>query len=505
MVGSFCNERFDYTFPGSTCHDYAKIMHAFLISSDVKEGKRVEAPGIASKWQISSDGLRWTFTIREGGKFHDGTDLTVKDVLWTLQHIFGPQAVEYGGTGPQAIAKIMDRIEQTGPDEVSLFTKVIASEIPERVGEAGGGWYGAVFPKRATLHDEKVEAAYDRNPIGAGPMKLVKHVQASQMTFERFADYYYQPKNGFPTDKRPNFTLLDLRLVPEEATRVAALRAGDADIAPVSLPSRKQVEAGGGRVVFGQEGVAFHIIQLGCWRPQFPCSKKAVRQALNYAINKELMRDTLYGGPEVMQVKGWVYVTQSTAGYSPELSPYPFDPVKARQLLADAGYPGGKGFGKLVINPYITPSLPLMVEAAQLVAEFWKRELGLDVEVKVGDQAALSKARLSEDLHGQIWWRDNETRLDASGNIRNFWGTKGPGQMHEDPELFALVTKAVAVFDPVEREKSLNGLYLRLRDEAQWIPLGYLNIPWGVGPRVRTWEPYPQASYPSALHTITLK
>jgi peptide/nickel transport system substrate-binding protein len=139
-----------------------------------------------------------------------------------------------------------------------------------------------------------------------------------------------------------NFTLLDLRLVPEEATRVAALRAGDADIAPVSIGARRQVEAGGGRVVFGEEGVYFFARQYGCWKPQFPCHDKRVRQALAYAINKEVMQNQLYGGPEVMQVKGWGAVTPSTLGYSPDLDPFPFDPVKARQLLAEAGYPVGK-------------------------------------------------------------------------------------------------------------------------------------------------------------------
>ena len=162
----------------------------------------------------------------------------------------------------------MDRIEQTGPDRVSVTTKTPVSDFPSSISEATGVWTGVVYPKRATLHDLQEEAAYDRNPIGAGIMRLVKHVPAASMAFERFPDFYYQPKNGFPIDKRVNFTLLDLHQIPEEATRVAALRAGDADIAPVSLPTRKQVEAGGGRLVFGQEGIASYIKQYGCFKPQ---------------------------------------------------------------------------------------------------------------------------------------------------------------------------------------------------------------------------------------------
>jgi peptide/nickel transport system substrate-binding protein len=419
----------------------------------------------------------------------------------------GPQAKDYAVGGDSlTMSQIMERIEQTGPDQVSVTTKIPTAEFPDLISEATGSWAGVVYPKRASLHDEQEEAAYDRNPIGAGVARLVKHVQVEAMSFERFEDYYYQPKNGLPMDKRLKFTLLDLRLIPEEATRVAALRAGEADIAPVSLASRQQVEAGGGRLVFAPEGAYFRIRQYGCWKPQFPCHDRRVRQALAYAIDKELMRDTLYG-PDVMVVKGWTAVTPSTKGYSPDLDPFPFDPDKARQLLAEAGYPGGQGFGKLIINTWNSTASPFMPESAQLAADFWKTELGLDVEVRVGDEAALKKASsLSEELYGQILWRDNETRIDAADILRSGYGSpERLDRTHNNPELFALVKQAAAVFDPVEREKALNSAYRRMREEAYDINLGYLNIPFGVGPRVLTWEPYPLAFYPSALHTITLK
>ena len=507
LVGSFHNERFDYVFSGG--HDYARQVHGFLISSDVDETgtRRVEAPGIASAWEISDDGLAWTFTIRQGLTFHDGSDLTTEDVLWTLQHIMGPQAVEYGGGGVVNLAKKTDRIEQTGDDQVTLFNNVITTEIPERVGESGGGWYGAILPKRATLHDDADEEAYDRNPIGAGPFALVEHVAGDSMLFERFDDFYQQPAHGYSVDKRATFAELDLRVVPEEATRVAALRAGEADIAPVSLSSKNQIESGGGRLIFGQEGSYFDIRQIGCWStPAPPCADKRVRQALNYAIDKEIIQNQLYGGPEVMQIKGLVNVTPSTIGYGPELDPFPYDPDKARQLLADAGYPGGEGFGKLIINTYISPALPLMPESALLGADMWKKELGIDVEVNVTDQGALSAAMQGGEHPGEIWWRDNETRLDAAGNVAVFWGANDRAiRMTDDPEVLALVANAVSEFDQEERVRRLNNAYRRLLEESHAVGLGYLNIPWAVGSRVKEWSPFPLATYPSGLHTVVLE
>jgi ABC-type transport system substrate-binding protein len=295
MIGSFGNERFDYTF-NTAGHDYARQVHGFLISSDVKEGRRILIPGIASEWEFSADGLTWTLTIREGVKFHDGTDLTAEDVLWSLQHCMGLQAQEYAlGGDCVTVSQIMDRIEQKGLSQVSVTTQIPIAEFPQMISEATGSWAGVVYPKRETLHNGQEELAYDDNPIGAGLLKLADHIPAQVMKFERFDDYYYQPANGFPDDKRVRFQSLDMFLVPEEATRVAAIRAGDADIAPVSLALREQAEAGGGRLVFAKEGSYFRVRMYGCWnlsdQPR-PCDDKRVRQALGYALDKELMRDT---------------------------------------------------------------------------------------------------------------------------------------------------------------------------------------------------------------------
>ena len=248
MIGNFGHERFDPSFGSSEGHDYGRLIHAFLISSTVEDGRRVSTPGIATRWEVSSDGLTWTYTIREGVKFHDGTEVTVEDVLWTLRHTVGSESKD-AVISPSFKAYVMESIEQTGPDQISATTTEPISDFPLSDAEASGNWRGIILPQRANLHDEGDNEAYDLNPIGAGIFKLVGHVPADSMTFERFDDYYQQPDNGFPIDLRPNFTTLELLLVPEEATRVAALRAGDADIAPITMGSKNQVEAGGGRIL----------------------------------------------------------------------------------------------------------------------------------------------------------------------------------------------------------------------------------------------------------------
>jgi peptide/nickel transport system substrate-binding protein len=504
MVGDLASEQFDGTFLGGKPggHNYGRIMHAHLISTN----ERMEmVPGIAEDWSFSADGLIWTFTIREGVKFHDGSEVTPEDVLWSLQHTFGPQAVEYASSTAARLARALDKIESSGPNEVSLTTPEPFTELAFFVAESGPYWY-TVMPKRDEVHNEQAELAYESNPIGAGFMRLVEHVPASVMKLERFEDYYYQPANGFPEDKRVKFQLLDMFLAPEEATRVAALRAGEADMVPASLATKEQVEAGGGRLMMGQEGVIMNVKLEGCYEPQYPCHDKRVRQALDYAIDKELIRDRLYGGPEAFQVKGWNVVTPSTIGYTPDVDPRPFDPDKARQLLADAGYPNGKGFGKLIVNTWPSTSMPLQVEAAQVGADMWRRELGLDVEVRVGDSTGMQEMERTGQLNGQIYWRDNDTRKDPTSIIGGSYGDpEYPTRAHEDPELFRVVQETIQILDPDERAEAYKKLVLRLRDESYYLSIGYANLPWGVGPRVEAWNPYPLTQYPSALHTLTLK
>jgi peptide/nickel transport system substrate-binding protein len=506
MVGDFGNERFDTLLAPSAIGgtNYSRIMGGYLISANEKMEM---VPGIAKEWGISPDGLTWTFIIREGVKFHDDSEVTPEDALWTLQHYFGPQAVEYSTrTDTQAISRVMDKIELSAPDTVSVTAQKPVVELAYLLAEAGDKWFH-VFPKRSALGDPQEALAYDNNPISAGPMSLAERVPASVMKFERFADYYYQPANGFPEDKRMKFQSLDLFLVPEEATRVAAIRAGETDLAPVSLPAKEQVEAGGGRVVFAQEGVFIQAMLIGCWAdPSFPCGDKRVRQALDYAIDKELIRDRLFGGPEVFQVKGWYVFTPSTIGYTPELDPWPYDPEKARQLLAEAGYPDGQGFGKLILNTYPSTSMPFLVESAQLGAEFWRRELGLDVEVNVSDSVAMDEKENAGELNGQILWRDNETRVDATSSIISGYGDRTRGtRKHDDPELFRVVQETVTILDPDKRAEAYKQLARRLREETHYLGIGYANIPWAVASRIETWEPYPLSLFPSALHTITLK
>jgi ABC-type transport system substrate-binding protein len=155
------------------------------------------------------------------------------------------------------------------------------------------------------------------------------------------------------------------------------------------------------------------------------------------------------------------------AGADPYLFTRQQDPEKARELMAQAGYPNGEGFGKLIINTWVSRAVPFLPESAQLAANYWKTELGIDAEVRVGDETALKEADNGDSLYGQMLWRDNEARVDGTSSLRSNYGTPDdPGRAHNDAEIFAMTKQALAVIDPVEQEVVLNTTYKRLRDEG---------------------------------------
>ena len=482
------------------CHSYQMSFHDFLIRSDQN---RQYIPGMATEWKVSEDGRTWTVTLRDDAVFHDGTPVTAEDVEFTWLQSWGPGSIPIATSSTALnMARNVEKIEQISPNQVSITTINVDSSVPNLISDATGSCQGVVLPKKFwegfDIFDADRILAYDQDPVGAGPLKILDHIPEELMAFERFADYYDE-------ERSLKISGVDLRKVPEEATRAAALRAGEVDIAPLSLDTRGQVEEGGGRIVWGQEASYLEVRPLGNWLAGTPFSKKEVRQALQYALNMKEF-EALFG-EGVFVPKGWSFVTPNTVGYSPELDAYPFDPEKARELMAQAGYPNGEGFGKLIINTWNSRAVPFLPESAELAANFWRTELGIDAEVRVGDETALKDAANNTgSLYGQIIWRDNEARVDGVSTLRSGFATPdNEGRSHNNPEIFGLARQGIGVIDPAQKQATLVKTYQRLRDEGYRFSIGYVNIPWGVGPRVVEWTPQPMAFYPSALHTIRLK
>ncbi len=496
------NEFFDPRDQVGEGLNFHRALHAFWINSN--ENYEL-IPGVATAWDISDDGLTWTFTLRDGVTFHDGEELTAADGAFTFEYMYGPEAIEKSlSPGQSGQARLTEKVHPAEGNTVKITHKEIQANFAFLSAESAPGTTGPIIP------DEYFQAqgsdGYNLKPTGAGPFELVEFLRSEKMLFERFDDHYYHPDNGLPEDRRAKFQTLDMRLVPEASTRVAALRAGDADIIEANVAVRKQVEESGGRIIFGRESTYVWMILQGCQNPEYPCHDRDVRYALDYAIDKEAIMYGLYT-EEGACVCGYNYATPSTLGYSTDIDPLPYDPELARELLARAGYPDGEGFGTFNIYTWIAGDLPFMPELAQLVADQWKQNLGIDAVVEVGETATVRNRWFNKELYGGVVIRPNEAKYDAGRSVTvyyaDFEGRIHFGALRED--LRDAVTKAKSEIVPEKRQDAYNEMYKQLWDAHYEPSMGHVHLPWGVSGRIATWEPWPVTPYLSAFWTITLK
>lgn len=271
-------------------------------------------PEIAETWTTPDD-KTWVFKIRKGVKFHDGSDLTVDDVLFTFNRILakdgvdGKQSPRVGLLGPLTkVEKVDDstvKMTLSAPSPVFLqllvHTQIIPKAYYEKVGFAG----------------------FNAKPIGAGPFKFVSGNLSSEIVLERFDGYW----GGAAPLKKVVF-----RMMPEPLTRIAALKAGEVQIIQEVPPDNAAALKSDSKVqVQVAEGTRLYQIEFNVKKVTDP----KVRQAINHAINwDEIMKELYKGyGRRVSTA-----MLPSGFGYNTNLKPYPFDQNKARQLLKEAGY-----------------------------------------------------------------------------------------------------------------------------------------------------------------------
>lgn len=283
-----------------------------LIRPD-KAGKGL-APGLAESWQVSDDGLTLTFILRDA-KFSDGTPVTPEDVIFSLKRVssdeksgwkrfFNP-ITGYAADGNKVILTL-DKPFTPAFNNLALFAAAI---LPEK------------------LVSEQGDAFFE-NPVGSGPFVLTAWTRGASVELAR-NPYYWQ-------DGKPAVEKVELDIVPEATARVLRLEAGEADVI-IDPPLNQIAELDSADGIETGSTIPYRsdFVLLNTTREPF--SDKKVRQALNYAIDKEALVDGVLFG------KGKVAATaMPVMTYADEsLSPYPYDPEKARQLLAEAGYPDG--------------------------------------------------------------------------------------------------------------------------------------------------------------------
>lgn len=273
-------------------------------------------PNLAETWEVLND-TTTRFHLRQGVKFHDGTAFSADDVKYTLDHALDPKNA-YGMLG--RISAITE-VRVVDPKTVDIVTAKPFPTLPVALADI------LMEPK---LYAEKVGVeGQRRRPVGTGPFVFKSYVPGDRIELTANPDYW---------GGKPAIDAVTLRSIPEAATRISSLLAGETQIVEeVSVDLIQQVESNASLKIDAVPTSVGLVLTYDVTKPPFNNPK--VREALDYAVDKELIRkEILKGKGEVLQGQ---LVTSTTFGHNPAVKARPFDPARAKRLLAEAGYPNG--------------------------------------------------------------------------------------------------------------------------------------------------------------------
>lgn len=457
--------------PSGGIKQYQMLMYDYLVGC-TDDGQLSPEDGLAEHWSEAPDQLSWTFRLRQGVKFHDGTDLTAEDVKFSIDSLFDPKALA-GLLGPTKGA--FKEVEIKDPYTAVVHLKRPSPFLPWNFSCATGS-EGMILPKQ---YFQRLEAdGFSKNPIGSGPYKVAKNAMGAQLQLEAVEQHW---RLGVPKWKTVTFLL-----VPEESTRMAQLRTGEADVIAVSREKVPEVKASGFNVFSKLNDQVIAVYMQQQWDP-VPIADKRVRQALNLALDKEAIIKFVFAGQGVPAAMYPIGSYGVAGGADPALKPYPYDPQKAKQLLAEAGH--ASGF-ETKIYSYVTGDLPELPRLAEAVADYLGK-VGVKAKITTMDRAALSTKRQGKTLSGELlpWSTPNRSlAIHIATIINTLHHSKEVFTSTMEPQLDQMLERALTATDVTEVQKLVGDMHRHLHDNANNITIGEVHTNYAANQKIKDWN-----------------
>ena len=387
----------------STSQEIARVMYHNVYEGLVRLNADGEiVPALATDWQISEDGLTWTFNLHEGVKFHDGSDLTPEDVVASFERAKDPDS---GHTHPEYYEAI-DTISADGNTITFTLTEPSSSLL-----------YNLARPDSIIYPAASAETQRS-NPIGTGPFKFAEYTEGSEVRLERFEDYYI--------DGVPYLDSAVFKIIPDPNTRFAALQAGDIDLIGVALSPEQYLQVEGDSSLKGTEGTATTEITLALNNTREPLNNPLVRQAITHAIDKNaIVEGAQFGFGTVIGT----HMSPAESYYVDLTDTYPYDPEKAKELLAEAGYPDGFTISFELPEPYNIERRSGQVIAQQLA------DVGITVDLSVVEWGTwIQRIFLGGDYDMTIIGHSEPRDINVYGNPDYYYH-------YDNPEVRDLLTQ----------------------------------------------------------------
>ena len=409
-------------------------------------------PQIAESWDQNSD-TSYTFHIRQGVKFHDGSEVKAEDVKFSLDRAINSAAVSY-------IVDFIDKVDVVDDYTVNVELKAPYAPALRNLSVP----FAAIVPKAVVEADEE---AFKLHPIGTGPYKFVEWKQGDSVTLERFDDYYAGPAE---TQK------LVMKVIPEASQRTIALETGEVDLAYDLLPNDlEKVRSNSDLQLFEAPSLTCYYISMNMNKA--PYDDQKVRDAVNYAIDRQLIIDTIASGSGE---PADAIIAPAVFGY---FSPgaYEYDPEKAKSLLAEAGYPNGFETS-IWVNDNQT-----RVEVCQAV-QAMLQDVGITCNIEVMEFGSfISRTSAGEHDMGYFGWVTSTTDADYtyySLEHSSQQGAAGNRSFIADPEVDKLIETGRTSADESVRLKAYEDLAVKLKEVNNNAPIYYSTITAGANAKV---------------------
>jgi peptide/nickel transport system substrate-binding protein len=484
-VATFGNERWlPHLYPGAE-DVVLKPMFENLLSRDPTTGAL--SPLLAERWEAIDGGRAWRFHLRKGVRFHDGQgELTAEDVKFTFAAI----AKEGSANGLAPEFRLIKRLEVEDPYTIALhFDKPFVT--------FGNKVTQGFFASSAFIHSKKYieavgEEGAERHPVATGPWKFVEHVRGDRIVYEAVEDHWRAV---------PHFKRLVFLKVPEPATRMAMLRAGSVDVIEIGGEYVEELQKVGVRTLTMPNVSWVYVILGGQWPTQptydpkvpwaLPDAERArkVRFALNLAVDKQAILQRVLGGLGTV-LGSWL--TYPTDPWATEdlLQPYPYDPARAKALLAEAGYPNGF---EVTMNLTAWPGRGYLPDVGEAVATYWEK-IGIKVKRRPVDRAVFAA-----DFRARAYSGVTLAYAAPLVNpepwellIRGGYSKAALSLFIEHPTLDELIERLAIQPDAAERVRIMREEMLPwLREYIPGVAIGATHAIAGVGPRVGEWPLIP--------------
>ncbi|MHB8644269.1 MAG: ABC transporter substrate-binding protein [Thermomicrobiales bacterium] len=422
-----------------------------LVTKDPTSGEI--RPSLATKWE-TPDANSWRFTLRTDAKFHDGSPVTSADVKATLDRIVrlkGPIAPLWAA---------LDTVET--PDAA---TAVMRFKSP----------VGTVLASAALLNilpaTKMEQAGFFTKPIGSGPFKVTEFKPDDHVTIEANTSYW---------GGAPGLQSLLFRIIPENVARVTAIDTGEIDftysVPPDQVGKLKQNQ---NLTVITSPSYRYYFIWMNAKRPPFTDAR--VRQAMAYALDEDAIVKDLLGG---IGTRATAPIPANVFGSTPQ-TPYAYDPAKAKQLLADAGYTGGTELD-MIWSP---SGGTLIQEISQTLISYWN---AVGIKVKSDQQ---EPGVWLDNLIKLNWDMDLQTNSvltgDADFTLRRLYVTSANRNGYGNPDLDKLLNDAAATVDQKQRANIYAQADKLIWDQAVGIYPFDLLLNWVYSKKVQGFVPVP--------------